>query len=478
VEYHPDIERGIQEISELIPDPAIPRRAVAIRLLEAPESIADLATKDWGAECASRCESIVRAVQERFSRSLGVVMAGTRIRQAEAILDEVVSVSPPLRLPLSDRLGRWARHPVTGIPTAVVVVAAMYLFVGRVGAQWLVGLVEGGLFQDRLIPWVESLLEPVPWGIVRDAIVGEFGLLSVGVTLAVGIVMPVLVTFFFAFNLLEDSGYLARLSILLDRGLRKIGVGGRGLFPLVMGFSCITMALLTTRVLGTRKERIIASLLLMLGLPCAPLLSVMLVVMAPMHWTAPIFVFGVIFIQILTIGHIASRALPGRRSEFIFTVPPLRIPKIGAILRKTATRSWWFVVEAVPFFLVATFGLFILDRLGGLQVIERAARPVVSGILRLPAETVDVFIMTMVRREAGAALLKPLADAGGMTSLEVVITLLVMTFFSPCVNALLVLFKERGFWTALAIIGFITPYAVALGGFLHWLLRLLGVTFR
>jgi len=476
--YHPDIEDGITRLSALIPDKAVPKRAVAIRILESPDILRELEAKGWGSGFAARCESVVSSVQEHFSRALSVVMAGARIRHAEAILDDVVSVSPPRRLPLAERLGRWARHPASGVPMGILVIALLYLFVGKVGAQWLVGCIEGGLFQDRLIPWTEQLLRPIPWRFARDAVVGDFGLVSVGLTLAFGIVMPVLVTFFLAFNLLEDSGYLARLSILLDQGLRKIGLGGKGLFPLVMGFSCITMALLTTRVLGTRKERIIASLLLILGLPCAPLLSVMLVVLAPMPWTAPVFVFGVIFLQIVVIGHIAARVLPGEQSDFIFAVPPMRIPKLSAIVRKTAIRSWWFVVEAVPFFLVATFALFVLEELGGLRLVERTTRPVVHGFLVLPEETVDVFIMTLIRREAGAALLKQLSDGHLFTNLQVVITILVMTFFSPCVNALLVLFKERGFRTGLAIIGFVMPYSVALGGFLHWVLRSLGVTFR
>lgn len=477
VRYHPEIERGIEKISRLIPGAAVPKRAIAVRLLELPELRAAIVSRRWGDRVAAECELVIRSVEAAFTRSLEVVIAEARIRLAEGILADVVSVSPPRRLPFADRLGGWARRTATGIPLGVAVLAVMYLFVGRVGAQWLVGLVEGQLFLDRLVPWADRLLEPVPWPWVRDAVVGEFGLLSVGLTLALGIVMPVLVTFFLAFNVLEDSGYLARLSILFERALRSIGLGGRGLFPLVMGFSCITMALLTTRVLGTRKERVIASLLLILGLPCAPLLSVMLVVLAPMPWAAPVFVFGVILAQIIVIGMIAARILPGDRSDFIFTVPPMRLPRITAIARKTASRSWWFIVEAVPFFLIATFCLFVIDKLGGLRLVERAARPIVDGVLFLPPETVDVFIMTLIRREAGAALLKQLAGAGNFTNLQVVITLLVMTFFSPCVNALLVMFKERGLRAGLAIIAFVTPYAVLLGAGLHWILRTFGVTF-
>jgi ferrous iron transport protein B len=476
--YPEEIERGISDLSRLLDDPAVPARAVAAWLLEWPGLLAQLQEIGWVPADRQDCLRVIEEVQSRFPRPLAVVMAESRNRFAEAVLGEVVSVSPPARLPLAERIGRWARHPATGIPMAVLVVAAMYLFVGRVGAEWLVGWMEGGLFKNHLTPWVAGWMAPIPWPWVRDAVVGEFGLVSVGLTLALGIVLPVIVTFFFAFNVLEDSGYLARLSILLDRGLSRIGVGGRGLLPLVMGFSCITMALLTTRVLPTRKERIITSLLLVLSLPCAPLLSVMLVVLAPMPWTAPAFVFGLIALQTLLVGALASKVLPGEKSDFMMTVPPMRIPHLRAIARKTATRSWWFIVEAVPFFLAATFALFVLDRLGGLRILEHAARPVVEGWLRLPSETVDVLLMTVLRREAGAGLLKQLAETGAFTHLQIVITLLVMTFISPCVNSLLVLFKEQGWKVGLGILAFVTPWALVMGGVLHRILWALGVTFQ
>ena len=148
----------------------------------------------------------------------------------------------------------------------------MYLFVGVFGATYLVDTINSTLFESFLIPLTAKLVSPIPNEFIKDMIIDpDFGILPTGVFLALGLVMPVLFCFYLAFGLLEDSGYLPRLSILLDKLFIKMGLNGKGVVPLVMGFSCVTMAILTTRMLGTKKERNIATFLLLLGMPCAPL---------------------------------------------------------------------------------------------------------------------------------------------------------------------------------------------------------------
>jgi ferrous iron transport protein B len=363
-------------------------------------------------------------------------------------------------------------------PIAALVVFLMYLFVGQFGAQTLVGLFEGKLFGEWITPTTERLLAWIPSQFVIDAFIGEFGLVSVGLTLAFGVVVPVLVTFFFAFGILEDSGYLPRLSILLDRALRKIALNGKGILPLVLGFSCITMAILTTRMLETKRERFIATTLLVLGVPCAPLLAVMLVLLPAMSIWATVTVFGVITTQIIVVGFILGKVLPGRRSDFILELPPIRVPKFRNLVKKTLWRIWWFTKEAVPLFLLATFILFLLEKFGGLAFLERVAKPVITGFLGLPPEGVQIAIMTLIRRESGAALLKQFSDSGLFDSVHVVVSLLLLTFLSPCVNAVLVMLKERGVKGTLSIMVFVTSYALVVGATLSWICRTFGVSFK
>ncbi|MBU0718181.1 MAG: hypothetical protein KJ749_08040 [Planctomycetes bacterium] len=302
--------------------------------------------------------------------------------------------------------------------------------------------------------------------------------MSVGLKLAFGVVVPVLVTFFFAFGILEDSGYLPRLAVLLDRMLRTIGLNGKGLLPLILGFSCISMAILTTRILETKRERFIATFLLVLGLPCAPLLAVMLALLAGMSIWAPVTVFGVIITQIIVVGVILARLLPGRRSDFILELPPIRVPKLRSLANKTVWRVWWFIKEAVPLFLLATFLLMVFEKIGTLSFLERAAKPLMTGLLGLPEQSVEVVIMTLIRRESGAALLKQFSESGMFDGIQVVVCLLVLTFLSPCVNAVLIMLKEQGVKGTLAIMVCVTSYAFLVGTVVNYVCRAFNVSFE
>jgi ferrous iron transport protein B len=479
VTYPAKVESTISIVTKLVKHSDLPPRAVGVALLAGDEDVKRYVATKCGKDIAEQIETIVKTVQSSFNRALPAVIMEARLRAVDQILFEVQSISPPVRMPFSEKIGEWVRRPLTGLPIAVLVIALMYLFVGKLGAETLVWLLEGQLFGEGIVPMTKQLLVAwLPSPFVIDAFIGEFGLVSLGLTLAFGVVVPVLATFFFAFGILEDSGYLSRLSILLDRILRKIGLNGKGILPLVLGFSCITMAILTTRMLETKRERIITTLLLILGLPCAPLLAVMLVLLADMSIWASVTVFGVIVSQIIVIGFIADKILPGHQSDFILELPPIRIPKFYSLVNKTFWRVWWFTKEAVPLFLLATFMLFILERIGTLTFLEKVGKPVMTGFLGLPPESVQVVIMTLIRRESGAALLKQFSDSGLFGSVEVVVCLLLLTLLSPCVNAILVMFKERGVRGTFSIMAFVTTYALVVSATVNWICRAFDVSFK
>jgi ferrous iron transport protein B len=238
----------------------------------------------------------------------------------------------------------------------------------------------------------------------------------------------------------------------------------------------VTMALLTTRMLDSRKERLIASLILTLALPCAPLIAVMLVILARMPWYATAFVFGFIVLQTIVVGVLANRLIPGGQAELMLELPPMRMPVPRSILRTTWRRTWAFMKEAVPLFLLAAFLVFVLDYVGGLRLLEDATRPLMNGWLGLPESSVRVFMTTVIRREAGAVELDLLRAQ--FSNLQLVVALLTMTLLIPCVNTAVVLFKERGAALAGAILSGVFAYALLAGGLVSHLCRALGITFE
>jgi ferrous iron transport protein B len=375
-------------------------------------------------------------------------------------------------------LSRAVRRPATGLPLLAVVLYVVYLFVGVFGAQTLVNLIEHGLFAKYINPAAVAVADRfIPWALARDFLVGKYGLITMGVTYAIAIVLPVVATFFLIFGWLEDSGYIPRLAIFSDRIFRAMGLNGKAVLPMVLGLGCDTMATMTTRILGTPKERLIAVLLLALGIPCSAQLATILGILGGISFAALLTLFGVVVAQMFLVGFLAARILPGDRSDFIMELPPLRLPAMRNLLTKTLLRIRWYLSEAVPLFLIGTALLFVLDATGLLKYVVAAGRPVVTGLLGLPAESAQVFVMGFLRRDYGAAGLFQLAHAGRLSASQAVVALTVMTLFVPCVANFLMIVKEQGTKAALAILVFITTVALSTGAGLHYALRVLGVRF-
>jgi len=475
VRFPGPLEEALALIEELLADGTLQPRAVGILLLAGDPGAEEWVRAALGEGVARGTIEIVEHTQRSFATPLRVLIADSYLGEAERIADRVVTSA--VRGPnLLVRFGSWAQRPFPGLPIAAAVLLVAYFWIGAFGATFVVDKLSTPLFEQLLTPLCEWLVRPIPSAFVRDAIMDpDFGLIPTGLFLALGIVFPVLFCFYLFQAVLEDSGYFPRLSVLFDRIFRWMGLNGQGLIPLVLGFSCITMALITTRMLPSKREKVLLSLLLMLGVPCAPLLAVMFVILQHMPWTASVVVYGLIATQTMLVGYLASKLLPGQLPDLILEIPRMRVPRPRVLLSKTWRRTWLFVREALPIFLAASFVVFVFDRIGGLAVVEQLSGPVVQGMLGLPESTVQVLIKTAIRREAGATELNLLRDQ--FTNLQLVVTMLVMTFLLPCINAAIVLVKERGLKVSAAILSFVVVYSLALGAAVNWTCRALGVTF-
>ena len=378
---------------------------------------------------------------------------------------------------MQEALSRATRRPLTGLPILALVLYTLYLFVGVFGAQTLVGFFEEVVFGRLVNPAAFSLVSLVPVPLVRDFFVGDYGLITMGLTYAIAIVLPVVTTFFLLFGLLEDSGYVPRLAIFSDRIFRAMGLNGKAVLPMVLGLGCDTMATMTTRILATPKERLIAILLLALGIPCSAQLATILGILGGISFGALLTLVGVVVAQMFLVGWLAARLLPGQRSEFILELPPIRLPRLSNVLTKTRLRVWWYLGEAVPLFLAGTVLLFTLDKLHVLGAIARAGQPIVHGLLGLPDQTAEIFVMGFLRRDYGAAGLFRLAEAGQLTAVQAVVALTVMTLFIPCIANFLMIIRERGPRVAFAMLAVITPIAIVTGAGLNVVLHALGITF-
>jgi ferrous iron transport protein B len=250
-----------------------------------------------------------------------------------------------------------------------------------------------------------------------------------------------------------------------------MGLNGKAVLPMILGLGCDTMATMTTRILETRKDKIIVTLLLALGVPCSAQLAVIFGMLA--GFPAWIFISWalIIFGVILLVGFLAGKLVSGECASFILELPPLRWPQMKNILIKTLSRIEWYLQEAVPLFILGTLILFTLDKSGAMTSLEYWARPLVVNWLGLPVESTSSFIIGFLRRDYGAAGFFALAKKGLLTHHQVLVALVTITLFVPCIANFFVIIKERGWKTALAIVGVVVFIALLVGGMLNWVLK-------
>jgi ferrous iron transport protein B len=302
-------------------------------------------------------------------------------------------------------------------------------------------------------------------------VVGDYGLITMSLTYSLAIILPIFGAFFLAFSFLEDSGYLPRLAVMLDRVFRLMGLNGKAVLPMILGLGCDTMATMTTRILETRKERIQVTLLLALGVPCSAQLGVLLGMITGLGLAATVLWVSVIVATLLLVGYLSARLIPGAGSDFILELPPIRMPALRNIVLKTAARIEWYLKEAVPIFVAGTTILFVLDLFHLLAAIERWMSPLIVGWLGLPVEATGAFLIGFLRRDYGAAGLFDIARSGGLDPVQIMVSLVVITLFMPCFANLLMIVKEHGLRTAAAVSAVVFPLAFMIGGLLNLVLR-------
>jgi len=449
--------------------------------LSADASLAAWAKQHLSPEDIALIHRAADQLQARYQEPVGYVMAKTRWANAAEMVARTVRHTGSVKPGVAASVGRLMTHNVAGWVILAAVLWLTYEFVGRLGAGTLVGLLEDRVFERHLNPALISIVgRLVPWqalAIVRDALVGEYGILTVALKYAVAIVLPIVTTFFIIFGLLEDSGYLPRLAVMTNSVFKRIGLNGKAVLPMVLGLGCGTMAALTTRIMQTRRERILVILLLALGVPCSAQLGVILGMLHGVGVAGALIWVGVLVGVMLVVGYAAARVIPGRTSDFILELPPVRIPQAVNIITKTLARIEWYLREAVPLFILGTFLLFVLHRTGALQYIDRAGAPIVRGWLALPEKASEAFVIGFLRRDYGAAGLYSLAKAGEIDGVGIVVGMVTITLFVPCIANFFVIIKELGLKAAAAMAAFIFPFAFLIGGLVNLVLRQLNVTF-
>jgi ferrous iron transport protein B len=479
--YANDIEATVDDLVGMLPKAHLSGRVIALLYLAGDKAtetwLASQAEKQAGSQNIDLSALAARRelLQEKFTEPLAEVLQRARMTAADAIVQRVMKNAGQTGNALVQRIGQWSVHRWYGWPIVALVLYAVYAFVGQFGAGVLVGLLENDLFKGIINPWFQQLVTTwVPFVWLQQLLVGPYGLWTMGMTYAIALILPIVTTFFIAFGILEDSGYFARLSVLSNRAFKMLGLNGRAILPMVLGLGCVTMATLTTRILHTPRERLIVTFLLALAIPCSAQLGVVMGMLASYGMGAFLIWLGTVIFILFTVGWLSGKLVKGKRIPLMTELPPMRLPMLSNVAKKTWSRLKWYLMEVIPLFLIGAALMFVLDLIGFLPWLVKAGEPLVTGWLGLPKEASAALLMGFLRRDFGATGLFALGSS--LSPEQGLVGLVTLTIFVPCIASTMMIIKEQGLKTAVIMTGIIIPLAFLIGGLMHRALLLVGFT--
>ena len=378
---------------------------------------------------------------------------------------------------LLEKLSDASVKPITSIPIAVIMLFLAFKLIRFIG-EGLIGYVCEPVFEKLWSPMMLKLSNLLgSEGFVHDLVIGHlvegqidygqsFGLLTTGLFVPLGAVLPYVFAFYLVLSFLEDFGYLPRLAIMVDTLMHRLGLHGLAIVPMLLGLGCNVPGVLSTRILETRRERFISATILAIGVPCAAL-QAMIVGILGKHGMASLgIVYGTLFIVWLILGVLLNHIVKGRSPEIFVEIPPYRIPYFRGLSKKIWIRMKWFIKEAVPFVLLGVLIVNILYTLGIIQFLGKFAAPVVTRFLGLPSEAVGALIIGFLRKDVAVGMLIPL----GLTAKQLIIASVVLAMYFPCVATFATLVKELGVVDMLKSAGIMLISSLVVGGLLNLVL--------
>lgn len=376
-----------------------------------------------------------------------------------------------------ERLADASVRPITGGIIAAVVLAAAFVLV-RLISEGLINYVLDPLFNNL---WAPVLLKLSPLmgseGFLHDIVIGKlisgeinfvesFGLLTSGLYVPFAMVLPYVISFYFVLGLMEDTGYLPRLAVLMDNVMHRLGLHGFAIIPTLLGLGCNVPAVLGTRILESKRERFIAATLISIAVPCAALQAMIIGLVGAEGWQYVAMVYGTLFVVWIILGLILNRTVKGFSPELLIEIPPYRLPPWRTLFQKLWMRTYGFLVEAIPIILGAVAAINILYFFGVFDAIANFAAPVVTGLLGLPKEAVIAIAIGFLRKDVALGLLAPLA----LTSSQLVVGSVVLAMSFPCIATFVVLLRELGILNMLKAAGIMVASALIVGGILNLIL--------
>jgi len=390
--------------------------------------------------------------------------------------------------------GQWLEdvsvHPFWGGLMAVLVLALSFSLIRLIG-EFLIGGSIGIVGEPWLeLPFGTEKLFNVAWtplmlklsaflgegSFLHNMLIGSlidggidyyqsFGLLTSGLFIPLGAVLPYIVSFYFVLSILEDTGYLPRLAVFLDNLMHRIGLHGYAIIPTLLGLGCNVPGVMATRILETRKQRFITATLISIAVPCAALQAMIIGLVGDRGVWPVALIYGILAVVWVLIGLILRFASKGFRPELLIEIPPYRAPSWKAIGAKLWMRTTAFLKEALPVVLGAVLVVNVLYQLNVFGHVAGFTAPLVVKLWGLPKESITPLLVGLLRKDVAVGMLAPLH----LTIKQLVTASVVLSMFFPCIATLVILFRELGWKDALKSVGIMLAAVTAVGAAINFL---------
>lgn len=467
IQYHNDLETRIEKLTRLIEteklDLEYPSRWVAIKLLEGDVEISKL-VKFKSAKIVDISYILSQELSTIHKEPCFSIVASERYAQASIITSSAIKQNE-VKNTFSEKLDWLTTHKVFGYFIAIGVITGLLLWTFIIG-DLISGLISEGLsFIEPLDPQVSGPIVSVIWN-------GVFNGFVAGVTLVIPFVIP----FYFLLAMIEDSGILTRVAFMMDSVMHKIGLHGKALIPLILGYGCSVPAIHSCKIMESRRERLLAAFAITFA-PCAARTLVILglvgVFLGPI-WALSLYAIDLILILLL--GRIAMKVVPGKTTGLIMEMHSFKVPSFSVVSKQTWTRTKSIIFMVFPIYIIGSAAVQALYVLDLLTPISNAMSPLTVTWLGLPAVTGILLILGIVRKEfillGAVAIFGTTNLLGPFNPVQLITLALVAMLYIPCLSTILILIKEFGWKAATTISVANVISAIIIGGVAYRLLEL------
>jgi ferrous iron transport protein B len=463
--YGREVEERVERMMAALKgvDTGYPARWTAIKLLEGDARISGLVEK-LNPAVLSMAKSLAGEIERIHGEPSSIVFTGERYQIADRIASEALTEKAPgSKRSLTETLDNIALHPVLGYIVAFAVIAGLLVWTFIIGAHISSYISEPLSALGQCEPVISG---PI-WGILWN---GAF----TGFVASVTLIIPYVLPFYILLAILEDSGYLTRISVMLDSGMHRLGLHGKAIIPLILGYGCNVPAVYSCRIMESQKQKTLLAYLVTL-VPCTARTVIILGLVAAfvnVWWALALYAFDVLLI--ILVGIAAFKAMPGESVGLIIEMPDYHVPSPRVILKQTWARTRSLVMVAVPAIIIGGAVIQALYAFGILSPINDALAPITVAWLGLPAISGIFLIFGVARKEMvllTLAVIMGTENFGSvMTPVQLIVLALVSMIYIPCLATIFALASEFGWKKAIAMTLSEIGLAILLGGIAYRLL--------